>query len=321
MLKTALLTPIPHQMFEDILDTLTLTDPPADSRLDVFCAVRTGLSRSRIEKLIETDNVLVNGAVKKKNYKLSAFDVVTVVVPEPEDLKAIPQNIPLKVVYEDDDIIVVDKPAGMVVHPAPGNPDNTLVNALLWHCGNSLSGINGVARPGIVHRLDKDTSGIMICAKNDRAHIRISQDIKDHNYQKTYYALCWGSFSPAEGTVRLAVGRSRTDRKKMAAYPWDSPNAKNAVTHYFAETDYGRITKVRLLLETGRTHQIRVHMASIGHPVVGDPLYAAGRDSLGMTGQCLHSYSLEIDHPVTGKRMSFVSPLPGYFETVPGKIR
>ncbi|MBQ9545458.1 MAG: RluA family pseudouridine synthase [Clostridia bacterium] len=293
---------------------ITLFCDSDSERLDSFCASRTDLTRSHIEKLCDLGLVLVGSVPKKKNYRLKNGDTITLTIPPAEELDAVPQDIPLDVVYEDGDLIVVNKPAGMVVHPAPGNPDSTLVNALLYHCSNSLSGINGTVRPGIVHRLDKDTSGLLICAKTDRAHIKLAADIKEHKIEKIYYALVYGHPKLSEGTVDLAVGRSRTDRKKMCAYPTDTQGAKKAVTHYKVEKEFDCYSLLRISLETGRTHQIRVHLLSIGHPVVGDTLYAAGRETLGLKGQCLHAAELTFYHPVTGEKLHFVSPLPSHFQ-------
>ena len=289
-------------------------------RLDSFCASVTGLTRSRIENLCEAQSVLVNGVAKKKNHRLKSGDLITVSIPENTEIEFSPQDIPLNVVYEDEHIIVIDKPAGMCVHPAPGNMDNTLVNALLFRCRNSLSGINGKIRPGIVHRLDKDTSGLIICAKTDKAHLVIADDIKEHRYEKRYIALIYGHLKQNEGTIKKAIGRSTSDRKKMAAYPWDHPNAKNAVTHYKVLEEFNGYSMLELLLETGRTHQIRVHLQSEGHPVVADPMYAPGRENFGIPGQCLHAFSLKIKHPITKEEMNFVSPLPSHFEKALVKI-
>ena len=298
---------------EDESQQITLISDVDGERLDSFCAAKTGLTRSHIEKLCDTGLVLVGGRTRKKNFRIRPGDAITVTVPPTEETDAVPQDIPLSVVYEDCDIIVIDKPAGMVVHPAPGNPDGTLVNALLFHCGQTLSGINGTVRPGIVHRLDKDTSGLIICAKTDRAHVKLAEDIKNHRFEKIYYALVYGHPRLSEGTIGLAIGRSKNDRKKMSAYPPDTPGARNAVTHYRVAEEFEAYSLLRLSLETGRTHQIRVHLQSIGHPVVGDPLYAAGKETLGLKGQCLHAAELSFSHPVTGEKLHFVSPLPSHF--------
>ena len=290
-------------------------------RLDVFCARYSGLTRSRIETLCRDGLIRVNGEISKKNRLLKPDDLVEFSLPMLSTIDAAPQNIPLNVVYEDEHIIVIDKEEGMVVHPAPGNPDGTLVNALLWHCKNGLSGINGKIRPGIVHRLDKDTSGLILCAKTDEAHVRVAKDIKEHKYQKKYTALIYGRLPDPQGTIRTAIGRCTTDRKRMASFPWDSPNAKNSVTHYSLLQEYEGYSLVELLLETGRTHQIRVHMKHLGHPIVADPLYAPGRPTLDSKGQLLHASELRIQHPITGKELQFVSPLPQRFLQALEKIR
>lgn len=292
-----------------------------NQRLDSYCAAVSGLTRSRIELLCEGGNILVNGLARKKNHRLRSGDLISVSIPDNTEIEFAPQDIPLKVVFEDEHIIVVDKPAGMCVHPAPGNMEGTLVNALLFRCKDSLSGINGKLRPGIVHRLDKDTSGLIICAKTDKAHLIMAEDIKEHRYEKRYQAIIYGHMKQTEGTVKKAIGRSSSDRKKMAAFPWDSPNSKNAVTHYRVIEEFSGYSLLELLLETGRTHQIRVHLQSEGHPIVADPVYAPGREAFGLSGQCLHAYSLKINHPITKQEMTFVSPLPPHFEKVLGKIR
>ncbi len=313
----------PLNEFSDAESTneFCLTADESSGRLDAFCARCSGLTRSRVEQLCKDGNIKVNGDSAKKNRILKAGDIVTFTLPELSPIDAVAQNIPLSVVFEDEHLIVVDKPEGMVVHPAPGNPDNTLVNALLWHCKDGLSGINGKIRPGIVHRLDKDTSGLILCAKTDEAHVRIAQDMKEHRYLKKYRAIIYGHLSQPCGTVNAAIGRCACDRKKMAAYPPDTPHAKNAVTHYKVLEEFEGYSLVELLLETGRTHQIRVHMKHIGHPVAADPLYAPGRPTLGSQGQLLHACELHFTHPITHRQHQFVSPLPQRFQKALEKIR
>lgn len=298
-------------------DRIRLTVPVGDVRLDAFLSQNTSLSRSRSQELIECGFVDVNGvtATQKKQI-LKAGDTVVVKIPEDREIEAVPQDIPLDIVYEDDDLIVVNKPQGMVVHPAPGNPDGTMVNALLHHCGSSLSGINGVLRPGIVHRIDKDTSGLLVAAKSDRAHTFLAELIKKHDFTRQYYAILYGTLTSDTGEVRTAIGRSTKDRKKMANYPVGSPNAKDAVTHYQVLERANGYTLVRLTLETGRTHQIRVHMQSLGHPVLDDPLYAADRKKVSNGGQCLHAAILGFRHPVTGEELLFSAPPPSSFISI-----
>lgn len=231
-------------------------------------------------------------------------------LPEPVELEAVPQNIPVDIVYEDDQLLVVNKPKGMVVHPAPGNPDGTLVNALLWHCQGGLSSINGVIRPGIVHRIDRDTSGLLLVAKTDLAHQSLSAQIKAHSCDRVYQAVVYGRFREGEGTVSAPIGRNPNERKEMCV---TTRNSREAVTHYRVLAEYEGFSHLELRLETGRTHQIRVHMAYLGHPVAGDPVYGPRRVISSLGGQCLHAKAIAFDHPVTGERMQFDSPLPGYF--------
>jgi 23S rRNA pseudouridine1911/1915/1917 synthase len=269
------------------------------------------LTRSAIAKLISGGQVTINGKVVAKSYKVTLGEEISVTLPDPQPDRAIPQEIPLDIVYEDDSLLVVNKPKGMVVHPAPGNPDGTMVNGLLYHCGDSLSGIGGVIRPGIVHRIDKNTSGLLVVAKNDQAHVFLAEQIKEHNFTREYHAVVYGRVKNEQGTVNAPIGRHPVDRKKQAV---TEKNSKSAVTHYFVEEYYRGYTKLRLRLETGRTHQIRVHMAYIGHPVCGDSVYA-GRlaDKSGLQGQCLHAAKLGFVHPVTREYMEFEAPLPTYF--------
>lgn len=280
-------------------------------RADKWLAVQLPeLSRSRVEALISDGKVLLNGGRFKKSAKVSEGDCVYFELPEPEPLDVLPQEIPIKIVYEDDELLVVDKPKGMVVHPAPGNPDGTLVNALLYHCGGRLSSINGVIRPGIVHRIDKLTSGLLMVAKTDSAHRCLAEQIKEHSFTREYRAVVCGSFDPENGTINAPVGRSKYDRKKMCV---TELNSKPAVTHYRTLERFAGYSLVSFTLETGRTHQIRVHSAYKGHPVLGDEVY--GKAYKNLDGQCLHAMRVGFVHP-NGKYMEFESPLPEYFEKV-----
>lgn len=288
-------------------------------RLDSFLAAQlTELSRSAAQRLIEAGVVLLNGVAAKKNAVLRAGDVVELALPEAEPVDLIAQNIPLDIVYEDSDVIVVNKPVGMVVHPAPGHTDGTLVNALLYHCGDSLSGINGELRPGIVHRIDKDTGGLIIAAKNDAAHRHLAAQLEDHSLQREYEAVVYGGFRADEGTVDAPIGRSRNDRKKMCI---DRNGGRRAVTHWQVKARYNGYTHVLCRLETGRTHQIRVHLSSIGHPLLGDRVYgAAKKPSLGLPGQCLFAARLRFVHPTSGEEISLSCQLPDWFELVLTKL-
>ncbi len=280
-------------------------------RLDKYLAEQfPDKTRTSLQKLIDNQAVLVNGQESSKNYKLKAQDCVTVEIPEPVELDVCPQNIPLEIVYEDDALLVVNKPKGMVVHPAPGNPDGTLVNALLYHCGDSLSGINGVIRPGIVHRIDKNTSGLLMIAKNDAAHQSLAAQIKEHSFLREYEAVVYGRVQEDSGTVCAPIGRSKADRKKMCV---TAQNSKEAVTHFTVLRRYRCFTHIRCRLKTGRTHQIRVHMAYLGHPVAGDEVYGPKKVITQLGGQCLHAKVLGFVHPVTGQWMQFDSDLPDYF--------
>lgn len=269
-------------------------------------------SRSYIQKAIESGNVSVNGKAVSKNYKLKSDDKVEYLPLEPVTLTVEPQNIPLDIVFEDDDLLVVNKPKGMVVHPAPGNYENTLVNALMYHCKDSLSGINGVLRPGIVHRIDKNTSGLLIVAKNDFAHKGLAEQIKEHSFTREYRAICIGHLKQEEGTVVAPIGRSTNDRKKMAV---TDKNSKNAVTHYKVLEQLNGYDYLRLRLETGRTHQIRVHMAYLGHPLAGDDVYGKPRNTeeQRLCGQCLHAGLIGFIHPRSGEYVEFSTELPEYF--------
>lgn len=280
-------------------------------RLDKFISVAdVGLSRSAAVNLIENSGVTVNEKQVDKKYRLSAGDVVILQIPDPVPYEAKAENIPLDIVYEDDYLLVVNKPKGMVVHPAAGNYDGTLVNALLYHCGESLSGINGVLRPGIVHRIDKDTSGLLIVAKNDFAHAHLAKQIKDHSFTREYEAVVFGNLKNDEGTVDAPIGRNPNDRKKMCV---TAKNSKNAVTHYSVIRRYKGYTHIKCILETGRTHQIRVHMAYLGHPVAGDVVYGVKNEKVPFTGQCLHARKIGFVHPKTEEYLEFTSQLPDYF--------
>lgn len=281
------------------------------TRIDKFISEQEdGLSRSAAARLLENEAVRVNGTAVNKNYKCKKGDKISVLIPQAVPLKAEPENIPLDIVYEDRDLLVVNKPKGMVVHPAAGNYSGTLVNALLYHCGDSLSGINGVMRPGIVHRIDKDTSGLLIVAKNDLAHAGLAEQIKVHSFERAYECVVHGNIKDDELTVSQPIGRNPKDRKKMAV---TFKNSKNAVTHIKVLKRYGNFTHLRCLLETGRTHQIRVHMAYINHPIAGDEVYGPGKIQKGLNGQCLHAKHIGFVHPRTGEWLEFESELPEYF--------
>ena len=297
----------------------TIPIPPENTgrRLDLFLADSDGdLSRSRIQKLMEDGYITVNGAPVSKNYKIRAGDIVTLMYPEPVPCRAEAEDIPLDVVYEDEDMIIVNKPKGMVVHPAAGNYTGTLVSALLHHCGGSLSGIGGVVRPGIVHRLDKDTSGLLVAAKNDFSHLALAEQIKAHQVSRIYQAIAIGKIDE-DRTIDLPIGRHPTNRKKMAV---TEKNAKDAITHIQVIETFSSVTYIRCILETGRTHQIRVHLAHIGHPLLGDAVYGSMKLSPNIkygkltNGQCLHAGKLSLTHPRTGKRMHFTCELPDYFQ-------
>ena len=275
------------------------------------------LTRSAVQRLLEEGAVTLGGEPVKKNRKTEAGEVYVVDLPDPEPIEALPQNIPLDVVYEDEDVIVVNKPVGMVVHPAAGHPDGTLVNALLYHCGNSLSGINGKLRPGIVHRIDRDTSGLIIAAKNDAAHLALATQLEDHSLYREYHAIAVGGFREDAGAVDAPLARHPVDRKKMAV---DRVNGKNAVTHWRVLERYSGYTYLQCRLETGRTHQIRVHLASLGHPLLGDTVYGAKKPVPGLAGQCLHARKLTFTHPRSGEEMTVECPLPDWFEAVRQKL-
>ncbi len=284
-------------------DTLKLTAFSDGVRIDTFLAENTDFTRTFAANLCEKGCVKVNGKAAKKNTKLSLGDIIIVCLPESEGIDAKPEDIPIAIAYEDEDLLVVDKPKGMVVHPAPGNYSGTLVNALLYHCGNSLSGINGKMRPGIVHRIDKDTKGLLIVAKNDFAHNALAEQIKTHSFSRKYHAVLYGTPKEPEGTLRCGIGRAKNDRKKMAHYPTGTPNTKEALSDYRVLESGGGLSYVEFTLHTGRTHQIRIHSQMMGHPVVGDPLYAGGRDMMGINGQALTAYHIGFIHPRSGKEI------------------
>ena len=289
---------------------LTVAPEEETLRLDVLLSRRVeGLTRSAAQRLLEEGKVSLQGRPLKKNHRLRAGEALELCLPDPVPTDARPQNIPLDIVYEDADVAVVNKPRGMVVHPAPGNPDGTLVNALLAHCGQSLSGVGGAIRPGIVHRIDKDTSGLLIIAKNDRAHLALSAQLKDHTLSRVYEAVAIGSLKEDRGTVDAPIGRSLRDRKKMAVVS----DGRRAVTHYEVLARYPGYTHLRCQLETGRTHQIRVHMAYLGHPLAGDPVYGPKNDPERLGGQCLHARELTFVHPTTGQTVHLTCPLPDWF--------
>ena len=288
-------------------------------RIDALLARSVdGLTRSAAQRLLEQGAVTLCGKPVKKNHKTSPGEQFAVVLPEPEPAEPEPEDIPLDVVYEDDDLIVVNKPRGMVVHPAPGHPNGTLVNALLFHCGDSLSGVGGERRPGIVHRIDKDTSGLLIAAKNDFAHLALSAQLSDHSLARTYEAVVIGNLRDDAGTVNAPIGRHPTDRKRMAV---TQKNSREAVTHWEVIARYPGYTHIRCRLETGRTHQIRVHMAHIGHPLAGDMVYGRKKPELGLEGQCLHAHELTFVHPRSGERLTVTTELPDWFEAVLKKLR
>lgn len=287
-------------------------------RLDTYIpSVDTDITRTSAQRLIEDGNILVNGKNAKVSYKIQENDKISVEIPKPKQIELKAQNIPIEIIYEDSDIIVVNKPKGMVVHPANGNPDGTLVNAIMAICKDSLSGIGGEIRPGIVHRIDKDTSGLLIVAKNDNAHVKMSEQIKNHEVKKTYIALVRGVFKENEATIDMPIGRSPSDRKKMAI----NKNGKNAITHIKVLKRFDKYTLLRVNIETGRTHQIRVHLSHIGYPIVGDYTYSNGKNEFDVIGQCLHAQKLEFKHPITQKDMCLEAELPQYFKDILDKLK
>ncbi len=296
-----------------MLDELifTVESDLAGTRIDkALSVVAVGFTRSHIQSILDDKSVLVNGKCTSKSYKLNLGDTVAFTPPELKELDLKPENIPIEIVFEDEDLLIVNKPRGMVVHPAPGNYDGTLVNALLYHCGNRLSGINGVIRPGIVHRIDKDTSGLLIVAKNDFSHERLAFQIKEHSFTRRYMTVVHGNIKNDTGVVDAPIGRSPKDRKKMCV---TEKNSRNAISKYEVIQRFEGFTMLRVTLETGRTHQIRVHMAHIGHPVAGDPVYGPKNGITKLNGQCLHAEMIGFNHPRDGKYMEFSSDLPEYF--------
>lgn len=292
-----------------------IADRPGERADQLLARVLDGLTRSAAQKLLDDGRVTANGKALKKNARPDEGTVLTVDIPDPEPVDIVPQNIPLDVVYEDEDVVVVNKPVGLVVHPAPGHPDGTLVNALLWHCGDSLSGINGEKRPGIVHRIDRDTSGLIIAAKNDAAHLALAAQLEDHSLARVYECIVQGKLREDEGTIDAPIARHPVERKKMAVMQ----GGKRAVTHYSVLGRYDGYTYTQCRLETGRTHQIRVHMAHIGHPLLGDTVYG-GRAVKLLAGQCLHARKLTFIHPRTGEPMTVECPLPDWFTAVLNKL-
>ena len=289
-----------------------VVDNNENIRLDSYIVTKEDLSRAMVQKLLEENNILVNGSIKKSSYKVKMGDKIDITINKPKESKIEAQDIPVEIVYEDADIIVVNKPKGLVVHPANGNPDGTLVNAIMNICKDSLSGIGGEKRPGIVHRLDKDTSGLLIIAKNDKAHIQMSEQIKNRKVKKKYIALVRGIINENEATINMPIARSKKDRKKMAV----DKDGKEAVTHFKVLKRYDKYTLLEIKIDTGRTHQIRVHMSEIGHPVIGDEVYSNGKNEFGVKGQMLHARSLDFEHPITGEKMHLEAEIPEYFKKV-----
>lgn len=298
---------------------MTIQTLPLDKekRLDLYLSEKLSISRSLAQELIASLCVKVNGCHAVKNYRLKGDEVIEAEVPIPAEIEALPQNLPIEIVYEDDDLLVVNKPQGMVVHPAAGNPDGTLVNALLFHCKGRLSSINGKIRPGIVHRIDKNTAGLLIVAKTDKAHTGLAEQIATHSFSRKYEAIVLGKIKEDNGTINKPIGRHKTDRKKMAV---TQQNSKEAITHFRVLNRYNGFTHVELTLETGRTHQIRVHLASVGHPVAGDAVYGDTKNLLKLNGQCLFAYHIGFVHPVTGANMIFEAVKPEFFQTVLEKL-
>jgi 23S rRNA pseudouridine1911/1915/1917 synthase len=287
-------------------------------RLDKYVADHIdNCTRAKAQILISQSLITVNDKVLTKSYSVKAGDKVSVIINDPEEVEIIPEDIPLDIIYEDNDILVVNKQKGMVVHPAPGNPNGTLVNALIFHCKGGLSGINGEIRPGIVHRIDKDTSGLLVVAKSDMAHNFLAEEIKEHNVKRVYYCVCYGKFKDSKGTINAPIGRDPKDRKKMTV---TLKNSKPAVSHYEVLEEYEGFSLVKVKLETGRTHQIRVHMAYIGHAVAGDSVYGPRKCITELNGQCLHAKEIEFIHPVTRKLLQFETELPCYFKCFINKL-
>ncbi len=301
------------------MEIFTIETDDVNKRVDVFLNEEMeDVSRSALQKNIEKGNITVNGEKISKNYKLHLGDIVEAELPPPENIDIVPEDIPLDIMYEDDVLIVINKSQNMVVHPAPGHYTGTLVNALMFHCGDNLSGINGVLRPGIVHRIDKDTSGVLVIAKSDLAHKGLSEQLAEHSMKRVYNAIVYNSFSEESGTVDRNIDRSKNDRKKMAVV---MQGGRNAVTHYKVIEKLGKYTWVELQLETGRTHQIRVHMSYIGHPLLGDPVYGPKKCPFNLNGQVLHAKVLGFIHPRTGEYMEFNSELPDYFSSLIERLK
>lgn len=298
-------------------EKLQITENEAGQRADVGLASLLEITRSNMQRLLEEGRAVKGSKVLKANYKLKQGDEIIVTLPEPQPLDVQPENIPLDIIYEDEDVVVVNKARGMVVHPAAGNYNGTLVNALLYHCRN-LSGINGVIRPGIVHRLDKDTSGIMICAKNDAAHVSLSEQIQSKTAKRTYLAVVRGNIKTDSGVIETLIARDKNDRKKMAVV---KDEGRNAVTEYEVMERFGKYTIVKCKLHTGRTHQIRVHMEYLGYPLVGDPKYSPKKTPFAINGQALHSITLDFIHPRTGEQMHFEAPLPEDMHKIVTRLR
>lgn len=301
------------------MEEFYFTAEEAGERIDKFlAAMLPEMSRSHIQKLIKDGHVTIRRTTVKANYKLNTGEEVLVCIPEPEIPDILPENIPLDILYEDNDILIVNKPKGMVVHPAPGHYSGTLVNAIMYHCRDNLSGINGVTRPGIVHRIDMDTTGSLLICKNDRAHQALAGQLKEHSITRKYHAIVHGNIKEDSGTVNAPIGRHPTDRKKMSTH---AANGRPAVTHYKVLERFGNYTYIECQLETGRTHQIRVHMSSIGHPILGDAVYGPAKCPMKLDGQTLHAKVLGITHPSTGEYMEFDAPLPEYFTSLLEKLR
>ena len=281
-------------------------------RIDAYISENTDYSRTAVQRLIEENKIVVNGKIEKSSYKVQNGDKIEIEEEQAKEIELKAQDIPLEILYEDNDIIVVNKPKGMVVHPANGNPDGTLVNAIMSICKDSLSGIGGEIRPGIVHRLDKNTSGAIIIAKNDKAHINLSEQLKNHEIKKTYIALVRGIVKENNATINMPIGRSKKDRKKMAV----DKNGKDAITHFKVLKRYSNCSLLEINIETGRTHQIRVHLSHIGYPIIGDDVYSNGKNKWNIEGQCLHAKSLEFVHPITGEKMHIEADLPEYFQKI-----
>lgn len=299
------------------IEKVVVAEADAGQRADIYLAAQLGVSRSNMQKLLDEGRVSRGMKVLKANYKVRPGEELTIAIPEPEPLEVQPEDIPLDIIFEDEDVVVVNKPRGMVVHPAPGNYTGTLVNALLYHCKN-LSGINSVIRPGIVHRLDKDTSGIMIVAKNDAAHISLSEQIQTKSAHRSYFAIVRGNIKTDSGTVATQIARDKNDRKKMTVV---KEGGRDAVTDYEVLERFGRFSVVRCQLRTGRTHQIRVHMEYLGYPLVGDPKYSPMKVPFAISGQALHSQELEFTHPRTGERLRFEAPLPEDMQKIITRLR